>query len=202
MASHLLACDGSLLSHYPSLITAVSLSSISYALHVAIAVSTLVILAKKLFINSKDHRLVAHLLFVLLLLVLATTHLSVYLATRTVCNRKLRIASYDARFTLLETCLSEIRVPGEIIPPTESCWALTGPDPSASFTGHSEYESITGHRFFNGPSFDLNRAQDILALVVAVLAQSYLVGPFEYTHRVKIRSSSVSFFRSFVVIEL
>ncbi|TFL02390.1 hypothetical protein BDV98DRAFT_425474 [Pterulicium gracile] len=72
----LLACHDLIISHYPSLIFAVSLSSISYALHISIAVSTLTILTKKVFIDMKDRRIITYPRFVLTLLLMATAHLS------------------------------------------------------------------------------------------------------------------------------
>lgn len=165
-------CDATFFRYFPLLLTNVSINVTAYALHVAVAASTLVVLFKQ---GTKNPHRIEHVTFTALLLVLGSINIIVYLFGLTFCNIKFQ-ESTDLQ---LVACLD---------------WEQAHPPPdygsqlvSSGFSNNPacEYDWNTAPVKFVGISTnwldtefggpDYTRGQDVVALLISTLAQTYLL---------------------------
>ncbi|TFK99732.1 hypothetical protein BDV98DRAFT_584041 [Pterulicium gracile] len=167
-------CDATFLKYFPLLLTNVSINVTAYALHVAVAASTLVVLFKQ---GTKNPHRTKHVTFTALLLVLGSINIIVYLFGLTFCNIKFQ----ELTDRQLVVCLEWERAH----PPPENSTQLVSF--GSSYNRACEYDWNTApvrmvgtsaysywlDTEFGGP--DYPRGQDVVALLISTLAQTYLL---------------------------
>lgn len=151
-------CDTRLATDFPALIASVSVSTIAYALHVSVAASALFILYRQ---NVKNPNRRKHITFVTLLLLAGTANLALYLTTTTMCDQRMRQNTAKSFQSSLQRCLENVASGAS----TRGCDNLAGT--------HYPWTYGSGQSRFQG--HDLTRGQDATAILIGVLAQSYLL---------------------------
>ncbi|TFK96942.1 hypothetical protein BDV98DRAFT_607980 [Pterulicium gracile] len=150
-------CASGLYTDFPALLASTSVSTIAYALHLAIGGAAVLFLLNQG--RRKSPNRLRHLLFITTLLILGTFNISLYLVSVTICQRRAVEGANFERYR--ESRCTEIN----------DLLRSNGLEELAC----SEDETAGFQPIIISAGLDLTRGLDVTGLLIGILAQGYLL---------------------------